>query len=182
MQATGELAGPCSTTKFTAWYGGAFQKSLPALPRLSLKSPHVAENWAHSKPVLGDLKGAIRRLLARCPTNLRGSPPIRPPNKGRRRLLKRTSVTSQRLAGHVSSSVRCEVHAVKSYSISPRRSYFIPLDYLFIWYKQINYRNRQTVVCLLASLHVNRSSKHDSKVTRPKQGFKRSNKNNNQLF
>ena len=36
-------------------YGGAFQKSLPALPRLSLKSPHVAENWAHSKPVLGDL-------------------------------------------------------------------------------------------------------------------------------
>src|SRR6266702_7676331 len=34
-------------------YGGAFQKSLPALPRLSLKSPHVAENWAHSKPVLG---------------------------------------------------------------------------------------------------------------------------------
>ena len=36
-------------------YGGAFQKSLPALPRLSLKSPHVAENWAHSKRVLGDL-------------------------------------------------------------------------------------------------------------------------------
>ena len=35
-------------------YGGAFQKSLPALPRLSLKSPHVAENWTHSKPVLGD--------------------------------------------------------------------------------------------------------------------------------
>ena len=25
-------------------YRGAFQKSLPALPRLSLKSPHVAEN------------------------------------------------------------------------------------------------------------------------------------------
>jgi len=71
---------------------GAFQKSLPALPRLSLKSPHVAENWAHSRPVLGDLKGAIGRLLARCPTNLRESPPIRPPNKGRRRLLKRTSV------------------------------------------------------------------------------------------
>ena len=33
-----------------------FQKSLPALPRLSLKSPHIAENWAHSKPVLGDLR------------------------------------------------------------------------------------------------------------------------------
>jgi hypothetical protein len=73
------------------------QKSLLALPRLSLKSPHVAENWAHSKPVLGDLKGAIGRLLARCPTNLRQSPPIRPPirppNKGRRRLLQRTSVS-----------------------------------------------------------------------------------------
>ena len=39
----------------TNWnYGGALQKSLPARPRLSLKSPHVAENWAHSKPVLGD--------------------------------------------------------------------------------------------------------------------------------
>jgi hypothetical protein len=48
------------------------QKSLPALPRLSLKSPHVAENWAHSKPVLGTL-GAIRRLLARCPTNLKAA-------------------------------------------------------------------------------------------------------------
>ena len=35
-------------------YGGALQKSLPALPRLTLKSPHAAENWAHSKPVLGD--------------------------------------------------------------------------------------------------------------------------------
>jgi len=73
-------------------YKGAFQKSLLALPRLSLKSPHIAENWVHSRPVLGDLKGAIRRLLARCPTNLRESPPIRLPNKGRRRLLKRTSV------------------------------------------------------------------------------------------
>ena len=30
--------------------------SLPALPRLSLKSPHIAENWAHSKTVLGDLR------------------------------------------------------------------------------------------------------------------------------
>lgn len=37
-------------------YGGALQKSLPALPRLSLKSPHIAENWAHSKTVLGDLR------------------------------------------------------------------------------------------------------------------------------
>ena len=73
-------------------YKGAFQKSLPALPRLSLKSLYIAKNWAYSRPVLGDLKGAIGRLLAHCPTNLRELPPIRPPNKGQRRLLKRTSI------------------------------------------------------------------------------------------
>ena len=35
-------------------YKGALQKSLLALPRLSLKSLYVAENWVYSKPVLGD--------------------------------------------------------------------------------------------------------------------------------
>ena len=73
------------------------QKSLLALPRLSLKSPRVTENWAHFKLVQGDFKSAIGWLLARWPTNLRELPPIRPPNKGQRRLLQRTSISNSNL-------------------------------------------------------------------------------------